>query len=96
MNNDTGKKKGRSFSLTDQELSRIENRTRMQGYSDRNEYLLALVDADEAADLRPVIDGNRQRVLRFAPGAETFIEDIIRVLRPGELRSFQSSWKVAH
>lgn len=70
MSTETEKKKGRSFSLTDGELDRIEKRTAAQGFPDRNAYLLALLEADEALDLAPQIDQSRNRVLRLSTGTE--------------------------
>lgn len=64
METQTGKKKGRSFSLTDKELSRIEKRSTVHGFADRNEYLLALLEADERLELEAKLDENRRRVLR--------------------------------
>lgn len=48
------KKKGRSVSLTDAELSRFEAQARAHGFPNKNEYLLALLDMDARGEVAAV------------------------------------------
>jgi len=60
-----GKKKSVSFSLSSEELQSFLERASAHGFSDRNDYLLALLEADLALRLAPVFDpADRRLVLR--------------------------------
>ena len=58
------KKKARSFSLTDQEFEQLLSRMAHHGFDDRNLYLLALIEADEAMQLEAALDPSKRKVLR--------------------------------
>jgi hypothetical protein len=57
------KKKTVSFSLTDEEKNEVMAGTASHGLSDRNEYLLALMEADRALGLAPVFDVAARRIV---------------------------------
>lgn len=59
-------KKPRSFSLTDEEMNRIETNAKARGFAGRNEYFLALLECDESGVLSVSLDKDRnyRRVLR--------------------------------
>jgi hypothetical protein len=57
------KKKSRSFSLTDEEITAFERRAAEHGFADRNEYLLALFEADAAHKMILLLH-RKERVLR--------------------------------
>jgi len=68
-NTQKGKKKSVSFSLSNEELQSFLERANAHGFSDRNDYVLALLEADLALRLAPVFDPkDRQLVLR--PGGK--------------------------
>ncbi len=58
------KKKARSFSLTDEEFDLVLQRVKTHGFSDRNDYLLALVDADISTGLEAILGPQKQKLLR--------------------------------
>lgn len=59
------KKKTRSFSLTDDEFAQLLARVEAHNFDDRNEYLLALVEADSALPLEIALHPQTKgRVLR--------------------------------
>lgn len=57
------KKKTVSFSLTDEERGEVMAGTTSHGLHDRNEYLLALMEADRALGLAPVFDVTARRIV---------------------------------
>jgi|GEM_PF-1036661 len=64
-----GKKKSVSFSLSDEELQGFLERANAHGFSDRNDYVLALLEADLALRLAPVFD-RKDRRLVLRPGGK--------------------------
>jgi len=58
-----GKKKSVSFSLSDEELQALLERVEAHGFSDRNDYVLALLEADLALRLAPVFDPKDRRLV---------------------------------
>lgn len=62
------KKKARSFSLTDEEFDQLLARMKHHGFDDRNLYLLALIEADEALQMEVTLDAAKQKVLRSEQG----------------------------
>lgn len=63
------KRRSRTFSLTNEEMASLLEGAARHGYGDRNEYLLALVEADIGIPLAPALDGHR-KVLRPAKSSE--------------------------
>lgn len=68
------KKKARSFSLTDHEFEQLLSRMAHHGFEDRNLYLLALIEADEALDLEVALDETKRKVLRANSGLKLAAE----------------------
>jgi len=64
-----GKKKSVSFSLSDEELQSFLERANAHGFSDRNDYVLALLEADLALRLVPVFDPKTRRLV-LRPGGK--------------------------
>jgi len=64
-----GKKKSVSFSLSDEELQAFLERASAHGFSDRNDYVLALLEADLALRLAPVFDPKDRRLV-LRPGGK--------------------------
>jgi len=58
-----GKKKSVSFSLSDEELQSFLERANTHGFSDRNDYVLSLLEADLALGLAPVFDPKARRLV---------------------------------
>ena len=79
------KKKARSLSLTDDEWAAFLGRVDHHRFRDRNEYLMALVEADNALHMRVALDEENQRVLR--PGAP---------LTEAEKVAAEAQWALAH
>jgi hypothetical protein len=61
------KKASRSFSMNAAEYAQFEANATRHGFKDRNEYLLALMEADEFLQLKPAFDTENRRVLRPTP-----------------------------
>lgn len=59
------KKKTFSFSLSDDEAAEVIKLAAEAGF-DRNEWILAIMEAHTALDLRPRLDANNRRILRPA------------------------------
>lgn len=57
------KKISRSFSLSDEEFADVLGRAKSHDFADRNEYLLALVEADKALHLAPVFDPTLRKIV---------------------------------
>jgi len=64
-----GKKKSVSFSLSDEELRAFLERANAHGFSDRNDYALALLESDLALRLAPVFDPKDRRLV-LRPGGK--------------------------
>lgn len=58
------KKKTFSFSLTEEEAGELLALTKKTKFADRNEFLLALIEAAKFLNLAPFIDEHDMRVLR--------------------------------
>ena len=83
---DIEKKKPQSFSTTATEMEAIDRRAEdHHGFKDRNEYLFALVEADEHYKLQRVIQ-NRREVLRL-PRDKSPIEEAL------EERTAHDEWR---
>jgi len=64
----TDKKKARTFSMTDAEWGKFCARLAYHGFSDRTEYLLALLAYDSAQDLMKDIEpSSRREYLKLSP-----------------------------
>jgi len=64
-----GKKKSVSFSLSNEELQSFLERASAHGFGDRNDYVLALLEADLALRLAPVFDPKDRRLV-LRPGGK--------------------------
>jgi len=64
-----GKKKSVSFSLSNEELQSFLERANAHGFNDRNDYVLALLEADLALRLAPVFDPKDRRLV-LRPGGK--------------------------
>jgi hypothetical protein len=62
------KKQAVSFSLTSEQIARVEKRMAAHGILNRAEYLLLLHEADEFLGLRPKLNEAHQKVLRPEEG----------------------------
>jgi hypothetical protein len=58
------KKKTFSFSLTEEEAAEVLALTKRSNFADRNEFLLALIEAAKFLNLAPAIDEHDRLVLR--------------------------------